>query len=269
LYSANIGSTIRRISELEPFLRKVFSTQSKKELELRMKQIAENDDGLQQTSEVYFSTANLVLGVRHLTEWEEEVSELVRNGQTSEPCLKQILQLCQNKSFFSHIGYGPLIQNIEFLYKLLNDLKMSGSVLRYMKKLNKMISKIDEIEAKLQSQMTEKERLELLRRKYYNQTPLLQEVMFLSSFSKTVHSKLQTAIMDVHIRFQESKSTDLNELDNTFLYALLELDETEAFTDEVKRNKLNEEFFRNLVYPPLPPKKIDLNCLFASHLSFN
>ncbi len=234
-----------------------------------MKQIAENDDGLQQTSEVYFSTANLVLGVRHLTEWEEEVSELVRNGQTSEPCLKQILKLCQNKSFFSHIGYGPLIQNIEFLYMLLNDLKMSGSVLRYMKKLNNMIHKIDKIEAKLQSQVTERDFMDVLRRKYAFQSLLLQEVMFLSSFSKTVHSKLQTATMDVLIRFQESKSTILNKLDNDFLYALLELDETEAFTDEVKRNKLNEEYFRNLVYPPLPPKRTDLNCLFASHLSFN
>ncbi len=224
-----------------------------------MAQIAKNDEDVQQTSEVYFSIANLVLGIRHLAEWEEEVSELIQSGKTTEPCLKQIFQHCQDKSFFSKLGYGPLIANFEFLNKLLNDLRMSNSVRIYIKKLGQIISKSDETETKFEFPMTDKELVD--------KSQLLREVIFLSSFSKTFHSKLQSALINVLFHFHELKCTDLKKLDCDIFNTLKELEETKAFVAELKRNIRNEDFFRNLVCPPLPPKRTDFRSWHFTRLS--
>jgi hypothetical protein len=256
LYSSD---TIMRITNLKTFLKKVFSTQSKKAVELRMAKIAENNEGLLQTCEAYFSIANLVLGVRHLAEWEEEVSELILSGKTTEPCLKQILKHCLDKSFFIKLGYRPLIANFEFLNKLLNDLRMSNSVCNYINKLSKIISKNHEVETKSKFPMTDEE--------WKDKSKLLQEVIFLSCFSKLFHSKLQSALINVLFHFHESKCTDLKKLDCDIFNTLKELEETKAFVAELKRNIRNKDFFRNLVCPPLPPKRTDFRSLHFTRLS--
>jgi hypothetical protein len=224
-----------------------------------LKQIAENDKGLHQSPEIYCSLGNLVLGVKHLAEWEKEVAKLIRNDQTSEPCLNQMFRLCVNNSFFTYIGYGPLIKNIQFLNKLMEDLRMNKNVDDYVDRLGEMISTIDENESKLESPMTEEERTELTNRKHTAQVQLLNEIVFLSCFSKTFHSKLQSALMDVLIGFDDSKKTeDMNILDNDMFYGLIDNEATQALINEVKRNILNVDFFRSLVYPLLPTKRTDL-----------
>ena len=209
-----------------------------------------------------------MLGVRHLVEWEEEVFELLKDCQITEPFLQQILDLCKEKSFFSHLGYGPLIQNLDYLQSLMVILRMNGNVCNYTKKLGNIISRIDEFENQIKSPMTREERMNILGHQYLSKVPLLHEVMFLSSFSKISQSKLQNAIIDVLVKFQESESKDLVELDKEIFFSLLDAKTTKTLIDKVQRNQRNQDFFRNIVYPPLPPKRTEMSW-FLSRLSLN
>ena len=81
---------------------------------------------------------------------------------------------------------------------------------------------------------------------------LVKHVTFLSYFSKPFSSKLQAELIAEMSRPREPDERSWIIQDNDILDCIATLPAVKSFIAEVKDNGSDEEFFRDLIYPPLP-----------------
>jgi hypothetical protein len=273
--------------DLNRYLSRVFSSDNKNKLKTNINKIASDYLTMNRSIEVYISIGNLIIAIRSLSEWQEQVvevikSKLMRSTTCTEMYLLDLYSMCEDKKFFSFLGYDQLSVNIDFLLELMTALKSSRNAFNYRKEFKYFSNKVDGLKSRLDLHRSETDeayveqhKLTISEMKYY-EFSLIKSVVFISSFSKCFSSQLQTAIINELHNYQPSEETGPIEFGNAIVACIKNLPAVKSFIEDAKNFNFDEEFFKDLLYPPLPTHKneigrqslADLNSQFASRLTF-
>jgi hypothetical protein len=246
---------------MNEFLQEMFSVQNKSIIQSNVQKTAENYEDRNKSVAAYISIGNLILAIRYLSEWESEVLKILNSIGGELSSLKKLLNLCSKNELFSTLGYGELTRNLDFLESLMQEIRMSRNAFLCKEEFKGFEKAFDLLHSPLQ-----KRGLATADKGYFNsfkheisgmkkyQFDLSKHVVFLSYFCKPFSSKLQAALIAEMSRPRESDEKSWIIVDNDIFDCITESPAVKSFILDVKINRLNEEYFRDLIYPLLPPQ---------------
>jgi hypothetical protein len=221
---------------LETFLTKIFSEENKKEI--KRKKMEKNID-----IHFYFDIGNFIISVRFLSEWEREVWNLIRfirtrQGLHHEPCLTFIQELCHKKKFFDYLGFGPLIQNIDFLETLMKEQKESKYSKALCQQFLGYLCPLEHQDANLGQENCHVD-------------DMVRSMLILAYVSRSLSSKIKEIIINI-MKECDFANSQLSTLQRNIGDAVKELPEMKSFLESYKTSRNREIFLSHWIYPPLP-----------------
>jgi hypothetical protein len=248
---------------MNEFLKKMFSVQNKSIIRSNVQKTTENYEDRNKSVEAYISIGNLILAIRYLSEWESEVVKLIRtiDGKRPEPFSSQFLDLCSKNELFSTLGNGELTRNLDFLERLMQEIRMSRNAFLSKEEFKGFEKAVDLLHSPLQERglytaddgffdFYKHDINDMKKYQFY----LSKHVVFLSYFCKPFSSKLQAALITEMSRPRDPDEKSWIIVDNDIFDCITESPAVKSFIFDVKNNRLNEEYFRDLIYPLLPPQ---------------
>jgi hypothetical protein len=246
---------------MNEFLKKMFSHQNKSIILSIVQKTIANYEDRNGSIEDYISIGNLILAIRYFSKWESEVLKILKSIGGGWPSSSQLLYLCSKKRLFSTLGYQHLTRNLDFLERLMHEIRMSRNAFLCKEEFKGFEILYDLYYSSLQERGLETADMEFFKffekdisdmKKY--RLYLNQHVVFLSYFYKPFSSKLQAALIAEMSRSRESDEKGWIIVDNDIFDCITESPAVKSFIFDVKTNRLNEEYFRDLIYPLLPPQ---------------
>jgi hypothetical protein len=246
---------------MNEFLQEMFSVQNKSIIQSNVQKTTEKYEDRNKSVEAYISIGNLILAIRYLSEWESEVLKILKSIGGELPSLKKLLNLCSKNELFSTLGYGELIRNLDFLERLMQEIRMSRNAFLCKEEFKGFEKAFDLLHSPLQERGLDTAdegyfdfyKYDISDMKKY-QFYLTKHVVFLSYFCKPFSSKLQAALIAEMSRLRDPDEKSWIIVDNDIFDCITESPAVKSFIFDVKNNRLNEEYFRDLIYPLLPPQ---------------
>jgi hypothetical protein len=245
---------------MNEFFEKMFSLQNKLIIQSTVQKTTENYEDRNGSIEDYIAIGNLILAIRYLSEWESEVVKIINSIGGEWLSSSPLFDLCSKNELFSTLGYGELTRNLDFLESLMQEIRMSRNSFLCMEEFKGFEKLFDLLHSPLQERGLNTADKEFL--KFYGKDisdmknyrlSLNKHIVFLSYFCKPFSAKLQAALIAEMSRSRDADEKSWIIVDNDIFDCITESPAVKSFIFDVKNNRLNKEYFRDLIFPLLPP----------------
>ena len=137
-----------KIPVLVKFLKKLFSTQNKRLI--RKFAIKINQQEYKQSYKNYFICTNLIINSKLLLIWEQETFKLLHHlrfasGSSQIRPFDQITNVTRSNGLFRQIGYGELLDNLDFLEEIAKKCKNGSYIPKVVETLSNNLDEIDKL----------------------------------------------------------------------------------------------------------------------------
>jgi hypothetical protein len=246
---------------MNKFFKKMFSLQNKSIIQLIVQKTTEKYEDRNESIEAYISIGNLILAIRYLSKWESKVLEIINSIGGEWPSSSQLFDLCSKNELFSTLGYGELTCNLDFLESLMQEIRASRNTVLSNAEFKGFEELYDGLHSPFQERRLDNAvdglfdfyKHDISGMKKY-QLDLSKHVVFLSYFCKPFSAKLQAALIAEMSRPRDPDEKSWIIVDNDIFDCITDSPAFKSFIFDVKNNRLNEEYFRDLIYTLLPPQ---------------